>query len=143
MDALGIDTGGHRTARGRAERSRRMSKQLRARPSRDDRMKIRANCAARTVVADITPIVEITQRTGLPIECCTFIGSSPIRQCAEGWSIDYLRTCTERAVSFAVKEGLQVMCVTEDDASRPGDNCDCSIRPLIQAGASGCASPTP
>src|SRR5262249_21884577 len=47
-------------------------------------MRLRANCAARTVVADIAPIAEITQRTGVPIECCTFIGSSPIRQYAEG-----------------------------------------------------------
>jgi 2-isopropylmalate synthase len=47
-------------------------------------MKIRANCAARTVVADIRPVAEISQRTGLAIECCTFIGSSPIRQYAEG-----------------------------------------------------------
>ncbi len=53
-------------------------------------MKIRANCAARTVVADIVPIVEIAQRTGVRIECCTFIGSSPIRQYAEGWTLDYL-----------------------------------------------------
>ena len=29
---------------------------------------------------DIKPVVEISQRTGLAIECCTFIGSSPLRQ---------------------------------------------------------------
>src|SRR5262245_44689415 len=67
-----------------------------------ERMTIQANCAARTVVADIEPIVDIAHRTGLPIECCTFIGSSPIRQYAEGWTIDYLRTCTEQAIAFAV-----------------------------------------
>src|SRR4029453_3580901 len=70
--------------------------------------------AGATLVGDTPPIGEIKQRTGVPIECCTFIGSSPIRQYAEGWSLDYLRTCTERAISFAVNEGLQVMYVTED-----------------------------
>ena len=42
------------------------------------------------MIADITPIAEISQRAGLPIECCTFIGSSPIRQYAEGWTLDQL-----------------------------------------------------
>jgi isopropylmalate/homocitrate/citramalate synthase len=75
---------------------------------------IAANCAARTVAADIRPIVEITQRTGLPIEVGAFIGSSPIRQYTEGWSLDFLQRTTEEAISFAVNEGLNVMYVTED-----------------------------
>src|SRR3954466_7034690 len=33
----------------------------------DARLQVHANCAARTTVSDITPVVEITQRTGLPI----------------------------------------------------------------------------
>jgi 2-isopropylmalate synthase len=56
----------------------------------DQRLKVAANCAARTVIADIKPVVEIAQRTGLAIECCTFIGSSPLRQYAEGWTLDQL-----------------------------------------------------
>ena len=46
-----------------------------------------------------------SQRTGLPIECCAFIGSSPIRQFTEGWTLDWLLRNTEDAISFAVKEG--------------------------------------
>ncbi len=57
-----------------------------AREIADARLRVSANCAARTVVADIRPIVEISQRTGVPIECCAFIGSSPLRQYAEGWA---------------------------------------------------------
>ena len=79
----------------------------------DARLKVRANCAARTTVADITPIVEISQRTGLPLEVGMFIGSSPIRQYTEGWNIEWLLKTTEEAIRFAVKEGLQVMYVTE------------------------------
>ena len=32
------------------------------------KLTVKANCAARTVIADITPIVEIVQRTGVPID---------------------------------------------------------------------------
>jgi 2-isopropylmalate synthase len=78
------------------------------------RLKVRANCAARTTVNDIRPIAEITQRTGLPIEVGAFIGSSPIRQYTEGWTIDWLLKTTEDAIAFAVSEGLEVMYVTED-----------------------------
>ncbi|MGH7475079.1 MAG: LeuA family protein [Longimicrobiales bacterium] len=75
---------------------------------------IAANCAARTVVADVEPIARISQEAGIPIEACTFIGSSPIRQYAEDWTLDRMLRATEEAVSFAVREGLPVMYVTED-----------------------------
>ena len=78
------------------------------------KMKIRANCAARTHENDIRPIAEITQKTGLPIEAATFIGSSPIRRYAEGWTDDFLLRTTENAVKYAVSLGLAPMYVTED-----------------------------
>src|SRR6202161_3216073 len=79
-----------------------------------NKMKIRANCAARTHENDIRPIAEIVQKTGLPIEAATFIGSSPIRRFTEGWSDDFLLQTTEKAVKYAVSLGLDVMYVTED-----------------------------
>jgi isopropylmalate/homocitrate/citramalate synthase len=78
------------------------------------KMKIRANCAARTHENDIRPIAEIVQKTTLPIEAATFIGSSPIRRFTEGWSDDFLLQTTEKAVKYAVSLGLDVMYVTED-----------------------------
>jgi 2-isopropylmalate synthase len=78
------------------------------------KMKIRANCAARTLQNDIRPIAEIVQRTGLNIEAATFIGSSPIRRYTEGWTDDFLLQTTETAVKYAVSIGLDVMYVTED-----------------------------
>jgi isopropylmalate/homocitrate/citramalate synthase len=78
------------------------------------KMKIRPYCAARTHENDIRPIAEITQKTGLPIEVASFIGSSPIRGFTEGWSIDFLLETTEKAVKYAVAQGLEVMYVTED-----------------------------
>jgi 2-isopropylmalate synthase len=80
----------------------------------DHKMKIRANCAARTHQNDIRPIAEVVQRTGLKIEAATFIGSSPIRRYAENWTDDFLLTTTENAVKYAVSLGLEVMYVTED-----------------------------
>src|SRR4249920_1624583 len=66
-----------------------------------NKMKIRANCAARTHENDIRPIAEIVQRTGLSIQAATFIGSSPIRRYTEGWTDDFLLETTEKAVKFA------------------------------------------
>ena len=77
-------------------------------------LKIAANCAARTVRADVEPIARISQESGIPIEACTFIGSSAIRQYAEDWTLDKMLRATEDAVTFAVSEGLPVMYVTED-----------------------------
>lgn len=78
------------------------------------RLPIAPNCAARTVVADVEPIARISQEVGLAIEAATFIGSSPIRQYAEDWTLDRMLKVSEEAVRFAVKEGLPVMYVTED-----------------------------
>jgi 2-isopropylmalate synthase len=78
------------------------------------RLPIAPNCAARTVVADVEPVVRISHELGIAIEVCTFIGSSPIRQYAEGWSLDTMLRVSEEAVTFAVREGIPVMFVTED-----------------------------
>ncbi len=100
------------------------------------RLRVRPNCAARTMIADVKPVVEISQRVGLPIECCTFIGSSPIRQYAEDWTIDRLRRLTEEAVGFAVREGLPVMYVTEDTTRADPDSLRQLYSTAIGAGAS-------
>jgi isopropylmalate/homocitrate/citramalate synthase len=79
-----------------------------------NKMKIQANCAARTLENDIRPIAEIVQSTGLNIQAATFIGSSPIRRYTEGWTDDFLLQTTEKAVKYAVSLGLESMYVTED-----------------------------
>jgi 2-isopropylmalate synthase len=99
------------------------------------RLNVKPNCAARTVIADITPIVEVSQRTGIPIEVCTFIGSSPLRQYAEGWTIDQLLRLTEEAIDFAVREGLPVMYVTEDTTRADPDTLRRLYSTAIRAGA--------
>ncbi len=86
----------------------------------DCKMKIRVACAGRTVVSDITPMVEISQRAGIPVEVYAFIGSSPIRQFAEDWDAASIAKKSAEAIDVAVKAGLPVAYVTEDTTrSRP------------------------
>ncbi len=81
---------------------------------RDQRLRIKPLCAARTLEVDIRPVVEISQRVGIPIEVAAFIGSSPIRQYAEGWTLDQMVENTRTAVRFARQQQLPVLYVTED-----------------------------
>jgi 2-isopropylmalate synthase len=99
------------------------------------KMKIRANCAARTHENDIRPIAEIVEKTGLPIEAATFIGSSPIRRFTEGWTDDFLLQTTEKAVQYAVSLGLDVMYVTEDTS-----RCDPETVKRLYATAINCGA---
>ena len=78
------------------------------------KLPIEPYCAARTHRDDIDPIIDISQKSGLEIEAATFIGSSPIRQYAEGWDLDRLLKHTEEAVIYSTRNGVPVMYVTED-----------------------------
>jgi isopropylmalate/homocitrate/citramalate synthase len=116
---------------------------------RDAKLPIAPNCAARTVIADIEPIARIVQEVGIPIEAATFIGSSPIRQYTEDWTIERILAATEEAVTYAVKQGLAVMYVTEDTTrARPetlrrlyGAAIDCGATRLCLADTVGHATP--
>jgi len=133
MDALGIDTadiglpgaGGTHAA----------GVELMAREIAEKKLKIRPNCAARTHRNDIQPIVDISQRVGIQIEACTFIGSSAIRFFAEDWTLDKLLQLTEEAVSFAVSEGLPVMYVTEDTTRANPETIRALYTTAIRCGA--------
>jgi len=101
----------------------------------DRRMHIRPNCAARTMMVDILPIAEASQLTGVPIEACLFIGSSPIRQYAEEWTLEQILRHTREAIRFAVKEGLEVMYVTEDTIRSSPAHLRILFAEAIEAGA--------
>ena len=113
------------------------------------KLKIRANCAARTHENDIRPIAEIVQKTGLPIEAATFIGSSPIRRFTEGWTDDFLLQTTEKAIKYAVSLGLEVMYVTEDTSRCDPETVkrlystaiDCGARAICICDTAGHATP--
>ena len=120
-----------------------------AREIRDQKLAVFPNCAARTVIADVEPIVRVAEEIGIPIEAATFIGSSPIRQYAEDWTLDQILRSTEEAVSYAVKHGLPVMYVTEDTTrAKPealktlyGAAIDCGATRICLADTVGHATP--
>jgi 2-isopropylmalate synthase len=120
-----------------------------AREIRDQRLPIAPNCAARTVLADVEPIVALAEEVGIPIEAATFIGSSPIRQYAEDWTLDRILGATVEAVTYVVKHGLPVMYVTEDTTrARPetlralyGAAIDCGATRICLADTVGHATP--
>lgn len=133
MNDLGIDTAdiGLPGAGGtHAEGVERLAREI-----ADEGMRIRPNCAARTHRDDIRPIAEISQRAGIPVEACTFIGSSPVRFYAEEWTLDKLLRLTEEAVTFAVGEGLPVMFVTEDTSRAHPDTIRALYTTAIRCGA--------
>jgi len=87
---------------------------------RDAKLKVKASCAARTVLADVQAIVDISQKVGIEIEVLAFIGSSPIRQYAEDWDLARMMKLSADAIDLGRRYGLPVAYVTEDTTrSRP------------------------
>jgi 2-isopropylmalate synthase len=101
----------------------------------DCKMKIKIACAGRTVVSDITPMIELSQRAGLPVEVYAFIGSSPIRQYAEAWDLALIAKRSAEAIDVAVKAGLAVAYVTEDTTRSRPDVLTTLFRAAIDHGA--------
>ena len=81
---------------------------------RDQKLAIEPNVACRTLVVDIEPAVDISQRLGMPLEIAAFIGSSEIRSFVEKWDLDMVLGKSIEAVRFARQHDLPVMYVTED-----------------------------
>lgn len=102
---------------------------------RDEKLGLFPNCAVRTVKADITPLIEIVQHTGVAIEAATFIGSSPIRQYAEEWTMDHILKLSVEAVEYAFQNGLPVMYVTEDTTRARPEDIRRMYTAAIEAGA--------
>ncbi|HVE83332.1 MAG TPA: LeuA family protein [Myxococcales bacterium] len=99
------------------------------------KLKISPGAAARTVLADIQPVAEAQQRSGQKLVLYTFIGSSPIRQFAESWDVDFIIRTSVEAIDFAVKEGLEVAYVTEDTVRSSPATLDPIFRAAVAHGA--------
>ena len=69
------------------------------------------------------------------MEAATFIGSSPIRQYVENWSLDRLLQLTEDAVTCAVRHDLPVLFVTEDTTRAAPETVRALYTAAIRAGA--------
>jgi 2-isopropylmalate synthase len=133
MESLGIDAADLGLP-GAGQRQRDSVLRL-CREIASQRMKIRASCAARTVAADIQPIADVAQLTGVPVEAMVFIGSSPIRQYAEEWSLDFIVRQSVEAIAFGIREGLEVTYVTEDTTRSSPEDLRVLLSEAIRAGA--------
>ncbi len=102
----------------------------------DNKLNLGVACAGRTVVTDITPMIEISQRAGIPVEVYAFIGSSPIRQLAEDWDVDLIAKRSAEAIDVGVKAGLSVAYVTEDTTRTRPEALATLFKVAIDHGAS-------
>ena len=133
MDALGIDTADIGLPGAGPHVVRDVT--VLAQEIVSSKLALRANCAARTLARDIEPVADVAQKVGLPIEVCTFIGSSPIRQYAESWTVELMMQHTREAVTFAVRHGLDVMYVTEDTIRAHPETLRALFLAAIECGA--------
>ena len=131
MEDLGIDSANVGLP-GAGDRARDHITRL-AEAMRD--LRITPNVACRTMITDIEPAAEIQQKIGAPVEVCAFIGSSPIRFYTENWELDRMVELSAEAVSFAVKEDMPVMFVTEDTTRAHPDTLRALYGAAIDAGA--------
>lgn len=85
-----------------------------------ERLPLAVVCAGRTLEADMRSIVELAERTGMPIEGHAFVGTSAIRAKVEGWDAALLARRTEAALRVLADAGLAAAFVSEDTTrSRP------------------------
>ncbi|HYQ16688.1 MAG TPA: LeuA family protein [Polyangiaceae bacterium] len=102
---------------------------------RDERLPLLPVCAGRTLVHDVTPILELAEETGVVIEVSVFVGASPIRWRAEGWDLSRVSKLTREAVSLAAGAGLPVTFVTEDTTRTPPETLRSLFELAIEHGA--------
>jgi len=101
----------------------------------DQKLSVEPNVACRTLVVDIEPAVEISQRVGVPIEVSAFIGSSEIRKFVEKWDLEMMLRVSREAIRFARKHDLPVMYVTEDTSRAHPDTIRALYTAAIEEGA--------
>ncbi|MCC6574228.1 MAG: 2-isopropylmalate synthase [Planctomycetes bacterium] len=100
-----------------------------------EKMRIIPGCAVRTVISDIEPIDALQQKFGIKIQASAFLGTSPIRQYAEGWTLQKLMETMEVAVKWAVGHGIPVMFVTEDTTRSKPEDVKALYQRAIEIGA--------
>jgi isopropylmalate/homocitrate/citramalate synthase len=101
----------------------------------EQKLSVYPSAAGRTHENDIKPIIDISQRVGIAIEADLFIGSSPIRQFAEEWDLDWIIAQSAKAVRFATDNGIPVMYVTEDTTRATPEAIEKLYTAAIDAGA--------
>ena len=96
---------------------------------------LRPGCAVRTVVSDIEPLVDLQAKHERQIQASAFLGTSPIRQYAEGWTMERIISTAEKAVSFAIDNDSPVLFVTEDTTRSKPDEIKAVYTRAMELGA--------
>lgn len=99
-----------------------------------EKLGIEYACAARTHAADIDAVAGIAQKTGKSITVYAFLGSSPIRLYAEGWTVELLLERTIMAADRCREHGLPMAFVTEDTTRTPPAILDRLFRAAVDHG---------
>jgi 2-isopropylmalate synthase len=98
-------------------------------------LKLEMCAAARTVVADVEPIVALSRKWDRPIQAMMFLGCSPIRMYTESWTTELLEERTREAVRFAVQSGIPAAFVTEDTTRARPETLERLFAAAIEEGA--------
>ena len=101
----------------------------------EQKLSVAPSAAGRTHENDVRPIIDISQKVGIPIEADLFIGSSPIRQFAEEWDLDWIIEQSVKAVRFGTENGIPVMYVTEDTTRAKPEDVEKLYTAAMDAGA--------
>ncbi|HEY3234970.1 MAG TPA: LeuA family protein, partial [Polyangiaceae bacterium] len=92
--------------------------------------------SGRTLVSDVEPIIDLSQRAGMKLTAYLFVGTSPIRALAEDWDLEQIRRYSVQAIELAVRGGLSTTYVAEDASrARPEVLADL-FRLAVEHGAS-------
>ena len=140
MDALGIDSADI----GLPGASDRAREEIVALAKETTKLRtLKPNMALRTHPLDVAAAIRAAEESGVAIEACAFIGSSPIRRFAEDWKLDTMLRNVEESVGALTKAGLPVMFVTEDTTRADAETLVKLYDTAIAAGAARiCASDT-
>ncbi len=100
-----------------------------------ERLDVAPNCAARTHKNDIAAVAEVSQRAGYAVECCAFLGASPVRRDVEGWDMQRLTSLVSAAGDQCGRAGLPFSFVTEDTSRTDPETLRTLWRVAIDHGA--------
>lgn len=116
---------------------------------KEKKLKIQLSSGARTILSDVDAVIDVSLRAGFPLEAGIFIGCSKIRRLVEKWDLKEMGDSVAESVTRAVKNGLEVMFVTEDTTRSSPETIEYLFNKAIDNGASrvcvcdtvGCATP--
>ncbi len=100
----------------------------------DARLRVVPHCACRATTSDLKLIADIGQKTSVPVAAYVFIGSSPIRQYAEGWTLDGILRKADTVLEFARRHQVETAFVTEDTTRSAPDDLEQLFRHALELG---------